>query len=78
MDLTKQGLVIHIFSCAFLAIVTSKYVLKIHPSILEHTSESGGEEITCQVGPDRVEWSEKFIAATLLCKFHFLINNIFC
>ena len=48
--------------------MTSRYVLKIHPSILEQTTESGGEEITCQVGPDSLEWSEKFLAATLLCK----------
>ena len=50
--------------------MTSKYVLKIHPSILEQTTMSGeGEEITCQVGEDSLEWSEKFLAATLLCKY---------
>ena len=50
--------------------VASKYLLRVHPSILEHTSTSmGEEEVTCQVGEDTIQWSEKFLAASLLCKF---------
>ena len=56
--------------------MSSRYVLKIHPSILEQETEYGGEMVGCPVGQESVEWSEKLLAATLLCRYTHLYKPV--